>query len=220
MRTADGTVQEWRLHHIDGLRQQARGRGLDDLPREQPGAIERPDGTFELVTVQATKQEILVAEKAWRFRPAGPLPLRAATCLPSTLVVGTGGVGPIRLGARLTEALEDLPAPSRRTATGVRWCVDGGGTLGAALTRGGRIALVRTTAPGHTLRGVRTGTRSSRARRTFRHRRGVTPDVFRVVRGGRRVVEVRGGRVRSLAVTGRRVAASPARLRAALRAAR
>lgn len=219
MRSADGTVQEWRLHHVDGLRQQPRGRGLDDLPRTQPGAIERPDGTFETVTVRATREEILIEEKGWRFRIAEPTPLVASRCLPRALPVGAAGVGPVRLGARLTTALEELPAPERRTARGARWCVDGGGTVGVALTPGGRIALVRTTAPWHTLRGVRTGTRGSRALARFRDRRFVTPSLLRVPRTGRRIVELRGGRVRSLAVTGRRTAASPSRLRAGLRAA-
>ena len=35
------------LHHADALRQAARGRGLDDQPREQYGALEGPTGHFQ-----------------------------------------------------------------------------------------------------------------------------------------------------------------------------
>jgi hypothetical protein len=68
LRLRDGRVV--RLHHVDGLRQQARARGLDDVPRAQYGAIE-DGGRFEQVTVQATRSEIVIEERAWRFRRAG-----------------------------------------------------------------------------------------------------------------------------------------------------
>jgi hypothetical protein len=54
------------LHHVDGLRQQARGRGLDDVPRMQYGAIEE-DGKFTEVTVQATRDEVTLEELGWTF---------------------------------------------------------------------------------------------------------------------------------------------------------
>ena len=51
------------LHHVDGLRQQARGRGLDDTPRTQAqyGALEE-DGHFTTVTVEATRSEVRLPE--------------------------------------------------------------------------------------------------------------------------------------------------------------
>ena len=54
------------LHHVDGLRQQARGRGLDDVPRTQYGAVEE-DGKFTDVTVQATRDEVTIEELGWTF---------------------------------------------------------------------------------------------------------------------------------------------------------
>ena len=54
------------LHHVDGLRQQARGRGLDDVPRTQYGAVEE-DGKFTEVTVQATRDEVTIEELGWTF---------------------------------------------------------------------------------------------------------------------------------------------------------
>ena len=55
------------LHHVDGLRQQARGRGLDDVPRAQYGAVEER-GRFTEVTVQATRDEVTIEELGWTFR--------------------------------------------------------------------------------------------------------------------------------------------------------
>ena len=47
--------RELLLHHVDGLRQQVRGRGLDDMPRAQYGAIEDAEGTFETARCEATR---------------------------------------------------------------------------------------------------------------------------------------------------------------------
>ena len=55
-----------KLHHVDGLRQQARGRGLDDAPRTQYGAVEE-NGKFTDVTVQATRDEVTIEELGWTF---------------------------------------------------------------------------------------------------------------------------------------------------------
>ncbi|HYH58648.1 MAG TPA: hypothetical protein VD790_05465 [Thermoleophilaceae bacterium] len=55
-----------RLHHVDGLRQQARARGLDDIPRTQYGAVE-DGGKFTEVTVQATRDRVVVEELGWTF---------------------------------------------------------------------------------------------------------------------------------------------------------
>jgi len=63
----EGEVERLILHHVDGLRQEARGPGLDDEPREQTGVIEGPSGTFETATVQATRAEIVLEERGWAF---------------------------------------------------------------------------------------------------------------------------------------------------------
>ena len=55
------------LHHVDGLRQQSRSRGLDDTPRELYGALE-DGGTFTKVTVLATRDEIRIDDLGWVFR--------------------------------------------------------------------------------------------------------------------------------------------------------
>lgn len=65
---ADGVTRTYRLHHIDGLRQQARGRGLDDVPRAQSGALEGPRGTFETVDLTATRDEIRLSQRGWTLK--------------------------------------------------------------------------------------------------------------------------------------------------------
>ena len=62
-----GRVREYRLFNIDGLRQVARARGLDDEPRTQYGEIRWGPGNFESVTVQATRAEVLLEERGWKF---------------------------------------------------------------------------------------------------------------------------------------------------------
>lgn len=62
---AGGEREVLRLHHLDGLRQLARGRGLDGVPREQAGAIEGPPGEFREVSIRATLDEVLIEELGW-----------------------------------------------------------------------------------------------------------------------------------------------------------
>ena len=75
-----GKTRNLRLHTVDGLRQQARARGLDDTPREQYGAIEEPGRKFTSVTVEATRNEVVIKERSWKFTRmrssrARPLPI-------------------------------------------------------------------------------------------------------------------------------------------------
>lgn len=55
------------LHTVDGLRQQARSRGLDDVPREQYGALQAGK-KFREVTVKATRDEVKLEELGWSFK--------------------------------------------------------------------------------------------------------------------------------------------------------
>jgi hypothetical protein len=111
----------------------------------------------------------------------------SAACLARRGAIGRRGIGRIRLG--MTRA--QLPGPHRKTARSWRWCVQGGGVVAAAFSRSGRVALVATTAIRH------------------RHARGRG-----VVRSGRRVRGIRGGRLRYVAVT---AVARPKLVRAYLR---
>lgn len=70
--TKGQTTTTYRLHAVDGLRQQVRGRGLDDMPRAQAGAIEGPAGHFETATVEATRSSVLLKERGWRLTRVSP----------------------------------------------------------------------------------------------------------------------------------------------------
>jgi hypothetical protein len=70
------------LHHVDGLRQQARSSGFDYVPREQYGEIEVPRGLlgrrlvrtqlagrrFTDVTLEVTSGELRIKELGWTLR--------------------------------------------------------------------------------------------------------------------------------------------------------
>jgi hypothetical protein len=59
------------LHNIDGLRQSARARGLDDSPREEYGDIEVPKRyggpRFTDVTLEVTAHQLQIKELGWTF---------------------------------------------------------------------------------------------------------------------------------------------------------
>jgi hypothetical protein len=66
-----GRVREVVLHHVDGLRQVERARGLDDDPRLQFGALEWPSGRIEEnLRVLATADAIEIPELGWTFSRA------------------------------------------------------------------------------------------------------------------------------------------------------
>jgi len=129
-----GVARDELLHSVDGLRQQVRGRGLDDTPRQQNGAIEGPAGRFAPTTVSATRAELVLGARDWHFTPAP-----AAKCLPRRGHIGVRSIGRFRLGHR------------SKTRS---WCVAGGGRVTAAIVRG-RIALLAVTARGYLPRHAR-----------------------------------------------------------------
>ena len=153
---------------------------------------------------------VRVSEDAW---PSDP-PLR---CLPSGTRFGTRGAGPLRVGA----PLNDAPSALRRTAYSVRYCVEGRrGEVRAVLARrgpSGRVVLVATTVPEHALRTVTVGARAGAVARAFPRRVRVAPGLYRVAPESLRLIGVRGGRVRFLAVASRSLLRNPSALRRAVR---
>jgi hypothetical protein len=56
------------FHHVDGLRQVERARGLDDDPRLQFGALEWPSGKIDQeLQVFATTDAIEIPALGWTF---------------------------------------------------------------------------------------------------------------------------------------------------------
>ena len=93
----------------------------------------------------------------------------------------------------------------------------GKGTVSAAFTRRGKVALISTTAPRHGNRGVLVGSRTKAVRSKFRRRRAIAKTLFRANGRSPRLFGVRKGKVRYWAVTTRRTIGSRRVLRAYLR---
>jgi hypothetical protein len=78
------------------------------------------------------------------------------------------GIGGIRLGERRSDVRKTLGPPTKESLRYVTYCMTGGGRLLAGFDKdgaGGRVLLVLTNAPPFDLRGIRTGDRTSKARK-------------------------------------------------------
>ena len=141
-------------------------------------------------------------------------------CLAHRAPIGRFNIGRVRLGYTRARLVLRVPAPRRRARRAWRWCVKRSrGSVRAAFNRSGHLWLVATTARGHGNRGVHPGTSSRRFRRAYPHRSRIRRGLYRAGRHSRRLIGVRRGRVRFLAVASRRLIARPRRLRAYLRLA-
>ena len=139
-------------------------------------------------------------------------------CLARRSPIGPRNIGRVRLGLSKKTLARRLPAPARKTKRSWRWCVKGGkGTVSAAFTRKGKVALVTTTAPRHGNRGVLVGSRTKKVRSSFKRRRAVSKTLFRANKSSPRLFGVRKGKVRYWAVTTRKTIKRKRDLRAYLR---
>jgi hypothetical protein len=93
----------------------------------------------------------------------------------------------------------------------------GKGTVTAAFTKGGRVALVSTTAPRHGNRRIHPGTRTGALRRAYPHRRALGRTLVRAGPHSPRLLGIRRGKVRYIAVASRRTIARRRALRVYLR---
>jgi hypothetical protein len=156
---------------------------------------------------------VRVSKDVW---PAGQAP--GAGCLARRAPIGPRNIGRVRLGATRKSLLRRVPAPRRRTKRSWRWCVKGGkGTVSAAFTRRGRVALITTTAPRHGNRRIHPGTRTRALGRAYPRRRAVGRALVRANPRSPRLFGIRRGRVRYVAVTAPRTIARPRTLRSYLR---
>ena len=149
-----------------------------------------------------------------------------AQCLARRARIGRRGIGRIVLGSTRRELLRRVPvAPVKRKREGFRYCVTGGaGQLTAVFSGRSRragVELVLTTAPGYARRHVHTGSRAAAFRRAFPNRRRLGSGLFFASPRSHILFWVTQGRVRFVAVVGRRVQRHPRRfthdLRVALR---
>ena len=140
----------------------------------------------------------------------GPASARSG-CVARRAAIGRRGIGRVRLGMTRRALARRLPAPRRKTKRSWRWCLKGGkGTLSAAFSKSGRVALVARTP---------SGTTRAQLKRRYPHRRALGGSVVRAGKGSSRVFGVRGGKVRYVAVTAPRTIARRTLLRSYLRLA-
>jgi hypothetical protein len=146
--------------------------------------------------------------------------IRTRGCLPRRSTTGPRNIGRVRLGSSRRRLLRLPVKPIRRTRRYYRYCVRrSSGRVTAVFSRRGRVVLVATTARTHGYRGVRPG-RRARSLRTYARRRPLGRGLFRAHPRSRRLVGVRRGRVRFIAVVQRPLLRNPRSLRRHLRLAR
>jgi beta-glucosidase len=144
-------------------------------------------------------------------------PLAGRSCLARRARIGPRRIGRVRVGRRRV-LLRRLPGLARRTPRSYRWCVKGGhGVVSAAFSPRGRALLVVTTAPGHRIGRIRPGARRAVLRRARPRPVRVAPGLHRF---GPRLVGVRRGRIRFVAVIDGRLARDGRALRRYLRLTR
>jgi len=149
--------------------------------------------------------------------------LGAGSCLSRKVSVGGRGIGRVRLGRTRGGLLRGKVKPQRRTRLSLRYCVRrSSGTVRAVFSKPGsrrKVRLVVSTAKTHRTRRVGAGTSARRAARAFPRRRRLARGLFRAGPRSTRVVGIRRGRVRFLAVADRRLLGKPQVLRRYLRRA-
>lgn len=139
-------------------------------------------------------------------------------CLARRSPIGPRNIGRVRIGLTRKALLRRVPAPRRRTRRSWRWCVKGSkGTVSAAFSKKGRVALVSTTAKHHGNRRVRPGSKQAALRRAYPRGRRVGPTLWRANSKSPRLFGVSRGRVRFVAVTTRRTIGRRKTLRSYLR---
>ncbi len=149
----------------------------------------------------------------------------ARRCLSRRSSIGPRNIGRIRLGLTRRALLRRARiAPVQRPPRSHRYCVRGrAGRVTAVFSsrsRRARVRLVRTTALGHGNRRVRVRSRAAAFRRAYPNRRRISPGLFRAAPRSRRVLAVRRGRVRFIAVADRGLLRHPRVLRRHLRLVR
>jgi len=143
----------------------------------------------------------------------------ARSCLARRSPIGPRNIGRIRIGYTRKRLLRLPVKPVRTGSRSFRYCVKRSrGGVTAVFSRRGRVMLVATTARSHGNRRVRPG-RSTRTLRAYPRRRAIGHGVFRANPRSPRLIGVRRGRVRFIAVAKRQLLRGPRPLRRSLRLA-
>jgi hypothetical protein len=148
----------------------------------------------------------------------------ARQCLARRSPIGASNIGRIRVGATRRALLRDVRVtPIGRTRRSYLYCVKGlPGRVTAVFSsrsRKGRVSLVRTTARAHGNRRVRPRSSTTAFRRAYPNARRMARGLYRTGQLSTRLVGVRQGRVRFIAVASPRLLRNPRELQRALRLA-
>jgi X-Pro dipeptidyl-peptidase C-terminal non-catalytic domain len=148
----------------------------------------------------------------------------AGRCLSARSPIGPRNIGRVRINYTRNRLLKVPVLPERRSSRAFRYCVKGrSGTVHAVFSsrsaRKGRVLLVTTTARGHGNRNVRVGSSARRFRHAYSRRRAFGRGIFRASPRSPRLIGVRRGKVRYIAVANRRVLKTRRTLRRYLRLA-
>jgi lysophospholipase L1-like esterase len=178
-------------------------RWFEGLVPTEPAYPLHPNGKGEASMARSTIAQLKKPRPAGTTSPGGPV-----ACLARRPAIGGRGIGRIRLGLT-RRALGRLAVPPvRRTRAAYRYCTKrGSGRVTAVFSKGGRVELVLSTAP------------SAGFRRAYPARRRIASGLFRASPRSSRLLGVRGGRVRFVAVAGDGVLRNPRRLVRDLRVA-
>ena len=186
---------------------------------------------------EAARRGPLPGEVRWLFDPYDYLRPGLATfdlagqaqeapsCLARHSPIGSRNIGRVRVGlTRRTLLRRIAPRPVKRTARTLAWCVKGASgrvtaVFGSRSSRA-KARLVATTANTHGNRGLRPSTRSRALRRAYPRARRIGRGLYRAGPRSPRLIALKGGRVRTLAVAERRLLANRRALSAHLRRAR
>ena len=125
-------------------------------------------------------------------------------CLARRSPIGPRNIGRVRIGYS-RQRLQQLPVqPVRKTRRSNRYCVKrSSGRVTAVFSKRGRVVLVTTTARAHGNRGVRPGSSPRALRRAYSRRARVGRGLYRANGHSPRLIGVRNGRVRFVAVAHR-----------------
>ena len=186
------------------------GRGKGPLEVWIPGTAAPTVGASGLDGVTLTQVpggwllHATPAAPTWSLEATGSVESEGRRCLAHRSPIGPRNIGHIRLGYSRRRLLRLRAEPIRKTRRSYRYCVKrSSGTVRAVFSRRGRVVLVATTARSHGNRGVRPGASARRMRRAYPRRRAVGRGLYRVNRGSPRLVGIRKGRVRFVAVANR-----------------
>ena len=168
-------------------------RWFEGLVPTEPAYPLHPNGKGEASMARSAIAQLKKPRPAGTQSPGG-----SATCLAHRPAVGGRGIGRIRLGATRRALGRLAVAPVRRTRAAYRYCTKrGSGRVTAVFSKRGRVELVLSSAP------------SAAFRRAYPARRRIASGLFRASPRSSRLLGVRGGSVRFVAVAGDKVLLSP-----------